>query len=116
MKGQGWKSKSYLHALKMLKVHLNPDDYQFMMRRLEYLFNKTCHCVPNISADRWLVNGAQSKSTAGWIAFDENGDRLDCSSFKAIRALEEGSSWLKTWSIHDEKYWKVTLEEILDME
>jgi DNA replication initiation complex subunit (GINS family) len=114
--GQGWKSKPYLHALKMLQIHLNTDDYRFMMRRLEHLFNKTCHCVPNISADRWLVNIAQSKSRPGWIAFDENGDRLDCSSFKAWRALEEGSSWLETRSIHDDKYWNVTLEEILDME
>jgi len=114
-KGQGWKCKRYLHALKMVKVHLRVDDYRSVMRRLKYLFNKTCHCVPNISADRWIVNSAQSKFTAGWIAFDEGGNRLDCSSFKADRALELGSSWLETRSIQEDKYWSVTLEEILSM-
>jgi hypothetical protein len=115
MKGQGWKSKAYLHALKTLKIHLNMDDYGFMMRRLEYLFNKTCHCVPNINADRWLANHGKYKNRPGWIAFYENGDRIDCSSFKADFVLDEGSSWLETRSIHDDKYWNVTLEEILAM-
>jgi hypothetical protein len=114
-KGQGWKTKRYLHALKMLKVHLTADNYRSVMRRLKHLFNKTCHCVPNISADRWIVNSAQSKSRPGWIAFDKSGHRLDCSSFKAFRALEPGSSWLETRSIHDDKYWNITVDEILGM-
>lgn len=114
-KGQGWKSKRYLHALKMLKTQLSGNDYRFIMRKLERLFNTTCHCVPNISADRWIVNSAKSKSSPGWIVFDGNGNRLDCSSFKAFRALEAGSSWLETRSINQDEYWNISLEDILNM-
>jgi hypothetical protein len=115
MKHQGWTSKAYLHALKTLKIHLNKNDYEFMMRRLQHLFNTTCHCIPNISGDRWLVNHGRYKNKPGWIAFYENGDRMDCSSFKAEFVLDKGSSWLEIRSIYDDKYWNVILEEILDM-
>lgn len=113
--GQGWKSKAYLHALKKCKNHLNMDDYGFMMRRLEYLFNRTCHCVPNVSADRWLANSGQSKSKPGWMVFDENGNRMDYSAYRAQYVLMEENSWHETRSIRDDKYWNITLEDILIM-
>ena len=110
-RGQGWQNKPYLHALRMVEVHLNAEDFQLVLRRLRYLFNHTCHCVPNISRDRWLVNHGQFKFKPGWIAFDENGERIDCSSFKGFRAKEKGSSWLEERSIHSDKYWGMTADE-----
>jgi hypothetical protein len=114
--GQGWKSKPYLHALEMIKGHLDKDDVRFLMRRLERLFNTTCHCVPNISRDRWLVNSGKSKVKPGWLAFDEKGDRIDCSSTKGYLALEEGSSWRENRSIYEDEYWGITLEEAISRE
>src|SRR5262245_2260709 len=100
----------------MIKAHLEAEDHAFLMRRLERLFNDTCHCVPNISRDRWLVNSGKSKFKPGWIAFDANGDRIDCSSFKGFRALEVGSSWLQKRSIHGDEYWGITVEEAVNRE
>jgi len=116
VKGQGWQNKPYLHALQAIELHLDPEDYRFIMRRLESLFNRTCHCIPNISRDRWLVNSGQSKFKAGWLAFDMNGDRIDCSSFKRDRAKESGSSWLNEKSMHEDKYWNITLDEAISEE
>ena len=93
--------------------YLSADDYPFVIP--EGLFNKTCHCVPNISRDRWLVNSGQSKFKPGWIAFDENRDRIDYSSFKADRALETGS-WHETRSIHENEHWGISVEEAIDRE
>jgi hypothetical protein len=112
--GQGWQNKPYLHALQMIQLHLDTDDHAFVMRRMGRLFKNTCHCVPNISRDRWLVNSGQFKFKPGWIAFDENGDRIDCSSFKVYRALEEGSSWLDRRSIHDDEYWGMSVDEVIN--
>src|SRR5579859_2417520 len=95
----------------MVRLHLKREGYGSVIRRLEYLFNTTCHCLPNISRDRWLVNSGQSKFKPGWIAFDGNGDRMDCSSFKAFLALEDGSSWRDRRSIHDDKYWSIRVDE-----
>ena len=114
--GQGWQNKPYLHALEMIKAHLEADDYRFIMRWLERLFNNTCHCVPNISRDRWLVNSGKSKFKPGWIAFDENGDRIDCSSYKGFLALKDGSSWLLNRSIYEDEYWGITVEEAISRE
>ena len=111
-RGQGWQNKPYLHGLEMIQLHLDAEDHRSVMRRLEFLFNTTCHCVPNISRDRWLANRGQSKFKAGWIAFDENGDRIDCSSFKAFRAKEDGSSWLVVRSMQQDKYWGMTVDEV----
>jgi len=67
--------------------------------------------VPNISRDRWLVNSGQDKFKPGWIAFDGNGDRIDCSSFKGFLAKEAGSSWCEERSMHGDKYWRISLDE-----
>jgi hypothetical protein len=112
--GQGWQNKPYLHALQKIQLHLDTDDYGFIMRRLGRLFKNTCHCVSNISGDRWLVNHGQSKFKPGWISFDENGERIDCSSFKAFRALEKGSSWCDRRSIHDDEYWGISVDEAIN--
>jgi hypothetical protein len=116
IKGQGWQNKPYLHALQMIRVHLNSEDHRFMMHRLESLFNETCYCMPNISRDRWLVNSGQSKFKPGWIAFDEKGDRIDCSSFKRFRAKRIGSSWCEGRSMHDDIYWSMTVDEVTSRE
>ena len=50
------------------------------------------------------------------MAFDKYGDRINCSGWKAKYVLEEGSSWLETRSIHDDKYWNMALEEALNEE
>jgi hypothetical protein len=113
VRGQGWQNKPYLHALEKIEIHLDTDDYEFIMRRLERLFKNTCHCVPNISGDRWLVNHGTSKFKAGWLVFDENGERIDCLSFKGYRALEEGSSWVDRRSIYDDGYWGMSVEEAI---
>jgi hypothetical protein len=113
VKGQGWQNKPYLHALRMVRLRLKREEYGSVMRRLEHLFNTTCHCIPNISRDRWLVNHGQSKFKPGWIAFDENGDRMDCSSYKAKYVLTEGSSWCEERSMHDDKYWNINVEEVM---
>jgi len=95
----------------MVRLRLNREVYGTVMGGLEHLFNTTCHCVPIISRDRWLVNSGQSKFKPGWIAFDGNGDRMDCSSFKVFLALEDGSSWRDCRSIHDDKYWSISVDE-----
>jgi hypothetical protein len=116
IKGQGWQNKPYLHALQTIKVHLNSEDHRFVMCLLERLFNETCHCVANISRDRWLVNSGQSKFKPGWIAFDEKGDRIDCSSFKRFRAKQMGSSWREGRSMHDDIYWSMAVDEVTSRE
>ena len=54
------------------------------------------------------MNYGQFKFKPGWIAFDENGERIDCSSFKGFRAKEKGSSWLEERSIQEDKCWGMT--------
>jgi hypothetical protein len=92
VRGQGWQNKPYLHTLKMIKDHLEKEDVELVVKRLRRLFDLTCHCVPNVSRDRWLVNSRQSKFKPGWIAFDGNGDQIDCSSYRVYLAKEAGSS------------------------
>jgi hypothetical protein len=111
VRGQGWKNKAYLHAIEAARVHLDGDDYRFVMRRLKGLFMCRCHCIPNISRDRWLVSNGQAKFKAGWLAFDENGERIDCSSFKGFLAKEAGSSWGLKKSMDEDKYWRMTADE-----
>ena len=60
------------------------------------------------------MNIGYSKFKPGWVAFDINGDRIDCSAWKSDRALEEGSSWLETTSIYDDPYCNMTIEEALE--
>ena len=115
-----WGTKGippYLQAVKYLKAKLSAADYESMMQRLRRLFDRTCHCVPNISKEKWLAGcgskSAKSNFKPGWVAFDENGDRIDCSSYKAKYALQKGSSWLETRSIHDDPYWNISLEDAL---
>jgi hypothetical protein len=109
--GQGWRNKPYLHALQAIRDRLERDDYLLVIGKLRSLFRDRCHCVPNISRDRWLVNSAKSKFKAGWIAFDKNGDRIDCSSSNEFMAKEVGSSWLEERSMHEDEYWRVTVDE-----
>ena len=113
MKGQGWQNKPYLYALERIRHHLREEDYELVMRRLQRLFNTRCHCIPNISRDRWLANSGQSKFKPGWVAFDDNGDRIDCSSFRKYLAKEVGSSWLDERSMHEDKYWNIGVDEAI---
>ena len=48
--------------------------------------------------------------------FDEDGDRIDCSSFKLFRALENGSSWRDSRSMHDDKYSNISVDEAVSKE
>jgi len=114
--GQGWKDKPYLHALKTMKDHLEKEDMGFVMKRLRFLFDSACHCVPNISRDRWLANSAGSKFKPAWIPFDAKGNRIDCSSHRESSARGEGSSWRESRSIHWDKYWDITVEEAISEE
>jgi hypothetical protein len=50
------------------------------------------------------------------LAFDPNGERIDCSNHRGYIALEEGSSWLEVESMHEDQYWSVTLNQILNGE
>jgi hypothetical protein len=112
-KGQSWKDKPYFQCLTRLEERLERKDYIFVMQRLWHLFTTNCHCVPIISRDRWLERAGRDKDKPGWIAFDPNGWRLDCSSSKWGVALQEGSSWLETRSMEEDKYWNVKIEDIL---
>jgi len=40
---------------------------------------------------------------------------MDYSSYRANYVLIEENSWHEVRSIHDDKYWNVTLEEVLIM-
>lgn len=112
--GQGWRDKPYIHCLELLRRRLNLEDHNFVLRRLWHLFKTKCHCIHVISRDRWLERAGKDKNRPGWIAFDSEGQRLDCSSFKSSRALQEGSSWLETSSMRDDRYWNMTIEDILE--
>lgn len=111
--GQGWKNKPYLHALSKLRLHLDREDYDVVLTRLRLLFNQTCHCIPNASRDPWLLTSGPSKSNIRWIAFDAGGKRIPC-GLEGRHAFEEGSSWLKSSSMHEDPYWNVALEEVLE--
>ena len=43
----------------MIQLHLNKDDYRFIIRRLEPLFNKICHCdvIANVSFNSHVYGG-----------------------------------------------------------
>jgi len=113
--GQGWRDKPYLHCLQLLQRRLESVERGFVLQRLWYLFRTKCHCVHVISGDRWLERAGRNKKKPGWIAFGRNGERLDCSSFKSFVALQNGSSWLETRSMEEDKYWNMKIEDILDL-
>jgi len=112
--GQGWQDKPYLHCLRLLQRRLESDEYDTMIHRLRHLFTTRCHCIHVISRDRWLERADRDKNKPGWIAFGRNGQRLDCSSHRASVALENGSSWLETRSMEQDRYWNVKIEDILE--
>ena len=112
--GQGWRDKPYLHCLELLQRRLGSEQLDFVMDRLWHLFRTRCHCVHVISRDRWLERAGRNKNKPGWIAFQRNGQRLDCSSFKSFVALQNGSSWLETASMEEDRYWNVKIEDILE--
>jgi hypothetical protein len=113
--GQGWRDKPYLHCVQLLRRRLGSKEYNVIIRRLRSLFAMACHCIHVVSRDRWLERLGRDKSKPGWIAFDVNGNRLDCSSSKSVLALRDGSSWLETRSMEDDKYWNMPIDDILNM-
>ena len=112
--GQGWHDKPYLHCLRLLRRRLQSHEYDFMIHRLWDLFRTRCHCIHIISRDRWLERAGRDKNKPRWIAFGRTGERLDCSSQKSFVALQNGSSWLETRSMEQEKYWNIKIEDILE--
>ena len=112
--GQGWQDKPYRHCLRLLRWRLESDEYDSVIHRLRHLFTTRCHCIHVISRDRWLERPNRDKNKPGWIAFDGNGKRLDCSSHRSYLALEKGSSWLETRSMEQDRYWNVKIEDILE--
>ena len=113
--GQGWRHKPYLHCLRLLQRRLESDEYDSVIHRLRHLFSTRCHCIHVISRDRWLERVGRDKNKPGWIAFGRNGKRLDCSSHRSSLALKNGSSWLETRSMEQDRYWNVKIEDILEL-
>ena len=51
---------------------------------------------------------------SGWVVFDKNGDRIDCSGSKISLSLGSGSSWRSNHSIYYDKFWNMSIDEVLD--
>ena len=57
----------------------------------------------------------KEKSEPGWIGFDERAWRLYCSSCKTFKGLEEGTSRREMESIHENEYWNISIEEVIEL-
>ena len=112
---QGWRDKPYVHGLQLLKTRLEQEDFRYIKWRLWKLFKTSVHCVHVISKFKFIEVPGRVKTKPGWVAFDEDGIRMDCSSVKAFLAFEKGSSWRETRSICEDKYWKMSIDEVIEM-
>ena len=60
------------------------------------------------------MNYEQFKFKFTWITFNKNEDKIDYSSFKIFLALKKRSNWYDYKSIHDDEYWDISINEVIN--
>ena len=74
---QGWKILPHLHSLRTARKRLEPEDFDYLVDEMRWIFEEYCLFIPSVSRNRWISHSSQWKFKSSWIAFDSRGYRTD---------------------------------------
>ena len=106
---QGWKILPHLHSLRTARKSLEPDDFDYLVDEMRWIFEEYCLFIRSVSRNRWISHSSQEKFKSSWIAFDSRGYRTDNADSSRSSSQREGR-------IHEAYCWNIRCEEATDQD